>query len=239
MISVIIPAYNEEEYIGSCLESLVHQRTRRPFEIIVVDNHSIDRTASVVRSFQKRRSIPIRLIREPVRRRGKARHTGFKAARGDILFSTDADTILPPYWIETFASVLEDDTGALAVTGTFRIDDCSPVINGMHTISKLLLVHAFRKVFGNRWLTGCSFAIRREAYEAAGGFNPDLDAHDDVDLAHRVSRLGRIRFFHRRQVTVSGRRYRNGFWLGLMEYPRTYIERFWLKKNRVMLSNVR
>lgn len=237
MISVVIPAFNEEERIGDCLAALARQQTKRPFEVIVVDNQSTDDTGDVVRGFMN--ELTITLAHEPLKCRGAARRTGFAIATGDMIFSTDADTVVPNDWIETLATALEQNGGIVAVTGHSVITDCSRFINAMHNVFTPLFMRTFRIFFGHYWLSGFNFAITRKAYEEAGGFDRSADAHDDLDLARRVSTFGTIRYVPTMPVTVSGRRFKQGFLRGIIIYPKTFIEKFWLGKGLVRLQDVR
>src|ERR1035437_9820650 len=87
-VSVVIPAYNEEKYIGACLDSLMDQK-EKPDEIIVVNNNSTDNTAKIVKKY------PVRLINEEQQGMIPARNRGFNEAKFEIIARTDADTILP------------------------------------------------------------------------------------------------------------------------------------------------
>lgn len=233
MISVIIPAYNEQKNIGKCLTALCKQTTKRPFEVIVVDNNSTDRTAAVAKKFEKR--LRLRVIREKKKGRGAARATGFAHAKGDILFSTDADTIVPPDWIEAYARILQRQKNVIAVTGLPQIDDCTSFQNTMFNLTIPFILQTNVLTIGNPGLSGFSFAIRRRIYEEAGGFNPNTDAYEDLDLANRVSRLGTIVLDKRHPVTCSGRRFKHGLLRGWMEYTQTFVRKFMMKQERVIL----
>ena len=92
-VSVIIPAYNEEQYIGACLESLLNQ-THPSYEAIVVDDGSTDRTVEVIRSFNG-----VRLLRQDHSGPGGAYNLGAQHARGDILVFVDAGMTFVPDFI--------------------------------------------------------------------------------------------------------------------------------------------
>jgi len=93
MISIVIPAYNEEENIRCCLEGLVAQKTDQEFEVIVVDNVSTDKTSGVARTFVDK--INLRVVEEHTKGRGAARCRGFSEATGETILSTDADCVVP------------------------------------------------------------------------------------------------------------------------------------------------
>jgi glycosyltransferase involved in cell wall biosynthesis len=85
LISVVIPALNEEKYIGRCLASLRAQtHPRELYEIIVVDNASTDRTSEIARG------LGAQVVHEPRRGVGWARHRGAREARGEIIGSNFA-----------------------------------------------------------------------------------------------------------------------------------------------------
>jgi glycosyltransferase involved in cell wall biosynthesis len=92
LISVIIPAFNEEKFLGNCLFSLKNQDFN-DFEIIVVDNNSRDKTSKIAKKFG------VKLVSEKNQGAALARNRGAKEAKGEILAFTDADTILPKNWL--------------------------------------------------------------------------------------------------------------------------------------------
>ncbi|MBN2854323.1 glycosyltransferase [Patescibacteria group bacterium] len=98
MISVIVPVFNGEKFIGECLKSILSQDYEN-FELIVVDNNSNDKTSKIVQDlatqYQK-----IIYIFESRRSRGAARNAGVLAARGDLIAMTDADCLVPKDWLK-------------------------------------------------------------------------------------------------------------------------------------------
>ncbi|MCB0405461.1 MAG: glycosyltransferase family 2 protein, partial [Bdellovibrionales bacterium] len=96
-ISVIVPACNAEFYIARCLDSLL-QNTIKPFEILVVDDHSADGTAVAVEEYKNR---IVKLVKMSSRSgAGAARNYGIEAASGTLLFFIDSDCVAAPDWIE-------------------------------------------------------------------------------------------------------------------------------------------
>ena len=109
-VSLIIPAYNEERYIGATLESLNRAAShafgeQARLDIIVVDNASTDATAEIARSYGAR-AIP-----EPHRSVARARNTGASAATGDILVFLDADTLVPEGFFARINETMRDSGG--------------------------------------------------------------------------------------------------------------------------------
>jgi glycosyltransferase involved in cell wall biosynthesis len=85
-LSIVIPAFNEEKYIGDCLKSCLKFAPANLREIIVVDNASTDRTAEVARGYGPL----VRVVSQPKKGLTHARQAGFEAAQGDIMMSIDA-----------------------------------------------------------------------------------------------------------------------------------------------------
>lgn len=234
MISVVIPAYNEEKNIDRCLEGLVRQVTNYPFEVILVDNASTDSTVGIARSFLD--TLPLRIISEKEKGRGHARATGFRQARGDIILSTDADTVVPPWWIEKMVKPFTDPQIA-AVTGKGRMIDSSPVKNTLITYTWPLAMHMYALLHRHYWLTGFNFGIRKNIYERAGGFR-HMNGLEDVDLGFRVYKLGKIKY-KPIWVYMSGRRFDKGIMRGMSSYLKAYVDYTVRKKDDIYLSDIR
>ncbi len=238
MISVVIPAYNEEKFLPACLDSLAAQKTSREFEVIVVDNNSTDKTGEIARSY-KTKILNLKVVLESKKGRGQARSTGFKHASGDLIFSTDADTILPSNWIESIAGVFEENPGIAAVVGSWRIEDYSTFKSALLHFIQPTAMRLYRLFFGHYWLNGFNFAIQKNAYEKSGGFSTILGAQEDVDLALRVSKIGKIKFLPHMRVITSGRRFKNGLSKELMSYVATFFRYRLLKSRSVDLNDPR
>ena len=117
-ISIIIPAYNAEQYIKQCIESCLKQ-TYRDFEIIVVNDGSLDTTKQIVESY-KRHNDGIVLINQTNQGLVKARVSGIIAAQGEFVFFIDADDTMPCDALERLYSLSE---GTDIVIGDFHLID--------------------------------------------------------------------------------------------------------------------
>lgn len=231
MISIAIPAYNEEKTLHICLDALVKQTTKEKYEIIVVDNNSTDKTAEVIKRYAK--DFPVRYVLEIQKGAGAARFRGFEEAKGDIILTTDADTVVPPYWIETMIMHLRVD-GVAAVTSQCAIDDPSPMRRKLFLVGEKIGLEGFRLLRGHYWLGGFSFGVKKDLYKKAGKINKELPNLDDVELSERIVKVGKIVYLHSLYVTCSNRRYKDGLVRGLVSYIKPFFEMTYLGRNAGM-----
>lgn|SRR5215204_689371 len=120
-LSVVIPAYNEGSYLDASLTSLRQQDFSGSYEVIVVDNNSTDDTAAIASAHGAR------VLHEPRRGVCVARERGTRAAPGEIVISTDADTVHPADWLTRLDAQFQRNDGAIAVAGPCRYAD-PPVV---------------------------------------------------------------------------------------------------------------
>lgn len=114
--SVVIPAFNEEDYLGATIESLLQQDYTGSFEIVVVDNNSTDTTAVLANSYG------VKVVQEKHPGVCWARQRGTEVASGEIVISTDADTTFSKNWLSTIDKGFEQD-GVVAVAGPCKFVD--------------------------------------------------------------------------------------------------------------------
>lgn len=205
-ISVIIPAYNEEQLIGRCLSSLANQDFTKPYEIIVVNNNSTDKTVQVVKKFH------VTLISETVQGVVAARQRGLSIARGEIVVGADADCVYPQDWLRRLYIPFTRDEHVAAVGGPARAE---PTPYWAYLIYK----YGFQLVYWVYRLTGVvfymgafNFAFRRQTFLDLGGYKTYLDfGGDEWDPLERLRKVGKIVFDPKLIINVSTRRYRVGF----------------------------
>lgn len=234
-ISVVIPAYNEGQYIGPCLQSLVQQKTKYSFEVVVADNNSTDDTRKIALSFKDR--LNIRVVTEKQQGRGAARWRGFEEASGDFIFSTDADTILPPNWIDDFMKYFENKK-VVAVTSMSNIDDPSESNRTIYKLAHSLATEGSRIALGQYCLYGFSFAVRKDVYIKAGKLDRNLNALDDLDLGKRMQKFGKIQLVRDMPVLVSSRRFKNGVFRGILSFVKPVVHVI-LNQNKFVMDNHR
>ncbi len=201
---MIIPALNEERFIGETLRrlhqavQLLHAGHRCPVQVIVVDNDSDDRTAEVARGFGAT------VVPEPIRNIARARNAGARTAEGEMLLFLDADTLVPPCVLSTIGAVTDDP---LCIGGAVDIDHCpsSALIRLYLRVWRLL-----GRLTG--MAQGAAQFCRREAFLALGGYDETIYMGEDVDFYWRMSRAARrggrrVCYITDVRVTPSARRF--------------------------------
>ena len=219
-ISVVIPAHNEEKYISACLSSLKHQ-IYTDFEIIVVDNASTDLTSQIARLFADE------VIFEPVRGVARARQEGFKAARGDIIVSADADTLFESDWLLKISRKFDENKELIALCGHMIFYDGDKLSRWI-TARPLKFVITTNYFLGIKSFFGCNFAVRKKYFEKCGGFNLRMNQDEEFELAQRLKKLGKIEYCPEIVAYTSVRRFREKplefIWIATVNFLRVMLK---------------
>jgi glycosyltransferase involved in cell wall biosynthesis len=200
-ISLIIPAYNEERYIGPCLESIASQHSEDIFEVIVVDNGSTDNTVATAEKFPG-----VTVLHESAKGPTHARQRGFIEAKGEFIAFIDADTQLPPGWVDKVKKEFASEPKLVCLSGPFRYYDlpafqkfCAELLWGI-TAPLTYWIVGFMALAAN-----C--VIKREALVTIGGLDTSIAFYgDDTNLAWRLSKVGKVKFVMDFYILGSGRR---------------------------------
>ena len=203
-LTVIIPAFNEEAYLGQTLDSLrvatddLCTRTDADVQIIVVDNDSEDGTASVARS---RGAV---VVHEPVRSIARARNAGARHAVGDVLVFVDADVTVPRTLLHVVHGTMRDPA---CVGGGVDVD-----YQPRRLLVRLYL-HGWRLLGrATGMVQGAAQFCRRDIFEQTGGYDERAWMGEDVDFYWALKRLakrehGTVRFLRSPRVQPSCRRF--------------------------------
>jgi|GEM_PF-1230646 glycosyltransferase involved in cell wall biosynthesis len=200
MISVVIPALNEEKYLPDCLKSLRNQDYTGPYEIIIADNGSTDNTIRIAQDFQAR------VVPCPEKKNVfYARQIGADAAQGDIIAQADADTLYPRNWLSRIADRFEKHPEMVAVTGRYVYTEppwWAVVEYVIRTLTNMWTV----PILGRPWVvSGATFAFRREIFVKLGGYHDIVYAPDQWGIASRLNRAGKVAFDSKLRVITSPR----------------------------------
>ena len=214
MVSVIVPARNEQASLGACLASLTNQ-TGLTFEVIVVDDHSTDRTREIATSFPA-----VRVSEAPDLPRGwtgknNAVVAGVAVARGAWLLFTDADTVHHPGSLSRSLTEAQQNKAALLsyspeqeVHGILEMAVMPVIFAELAATYRPSLVSNPRSPAAAA--NGQYLLIRREAYDAVGGHAAIAgDLLEDVALARKVKKSGRKIIFRYGADAVRTHMYRS------------------------------
>ena len=209
-VSIIIPAWNEEERIADCLTNTIRQ-TVTPHEILVVDNRSTDNTCTIVEEFMAHHpEAPIRLLHQD-EEQGliPTRNYGLDAATGDVLGRIDADCMLKPDWVEVVSGIFTEDDEAMGATGPVSYYDMPArkiALRGDDHVRR----HSYRADNGQVLLFGSNMALRATAWKQIRGevCRDKSDVmHEDVDVSLHLLGRGLKTVYSKRMVcAISARR---------------------------------
>jgi len=228
-VSIVVPAFNEEKLIAQSLAAMraasaAFARRGWDTELIVCDNNSTDRTATLARE------AGASVVFEPVNQISRARNAGAAQARGDWIFFVDADSWPTPELFDDAAQAIESgDCLAGGVTlryDTTRLDVRIP----------LAIWNALSRFM--QWAAGSFMFCEAAAFREVGGFSEALYAAEEVEFFRRLKRLARAKrrrivILHRHPILSSSRKIRLYRWseMGLV-FWRLFVTRGRSLRNR-------
>ena len=196
VISITVPAYNEQDLIAGCLDSLLKQTLDKDkYEIIVIDNNSTDFTAKI--AMEK----GVRVEKELKKGYVHAIRKGIEVSQADIIAFTDADCRLPKNWAAKILDDFSTSPDIIAVGGKLAFYDLNPILD---RLIRLIL-------YPMNALPGNNMAIKREGLIRMGGIDPKINLSVDFWLTTRLRRVGKIFVDKHLVVETSGRRFKGSF----------------------------
>lgn len=199
MLSIIIPALNEEKYISLLLKSIIGQKFR-DYEIIVADAGSKDKTLDIAQKYN------CKIISGGLPAKG--RNEGAKAAKGGLLLFLDADVILPKKF---FRRALLEFKEKKINFGAFIL---TPYPG--NKISHLFFDAFYNKqtVFFEKFSphAGAAILVKKEIFKKLGGYDETIRLAEDHDLAKRAKKITKFGFLKSTKVFVSDRRFKQDGW---------------------------
>lgn len=178
-ISVIIPARNEEQNIGACIDSILAQQYPADlFEVIVIDDHSTDNTAAIVQGYDKANVICISLAdhlsehEQLVAYKKKALTIGISKAKGELIVTTDADCIAGDMWLCNLGIKYETDHCAMIVAPVDFISDNSTVqiFQSLDFMSMQGITAAAQALGLGNMSNGANLAFSKPVFYEVGGY---------------------------------------------------------------------
>ncbi len=181
MISVIVPVHNGMPWLEDQLVALAAQQCPHPWEVIIADNGSTDRTTSFTREFadahENFRLVDASTVKGPP----AARNAGVRASSGELLVFCDADDVVQAGWLNSFAKALDDVD---VVAGVFDFWSLNGLRSSSHQPASM------RQLGFLPAGLGANLAVRRGAFEGVGGFAEEMLVGEDIDLCWRLQLAG-------------------------------------------------
>lgn len=185
LFSVIVPAHNEEQYIGKCLQAIrtaEEQTESGSVQIIAVANRCTDKTAEIAAQYGAE------VIENQDKCIASIRNAGAKAAAGEILVTVDADTYIAPETFTEIRTLLE--SGRYIGGGAVPTFDRASL--GIAVSTFYVLLQMLPEIIRCRgMLSGAVFWCRKSDFDAVGGFDPSLVSLEDLDFAKRLKQYGK------------------------------------------------
>ncbi len=207
-VSILIPSYNEEKYIGACLASIERQTFSGTYEVILGDGNSKDKTQKIARDYG------CKVVKEAWGTPSGGRYAAARAARGRIFAITSADVEIPDGWLEEIVRRFDRDSriswGVDSVwpqNGNLLEDFGAVILNFMASVLNAI---------GLAYVNADNLMCRAETYKRAGEFNPKLMTSEDTDLGMRLMKTGRFSYIPKARVLISMRRIRKWGYLNFV-----------------------
>ncbi len=184
-LSIVIPVYNEQDYLVRCLDAIANQ-SQTPDEVIVVDNNSTDSSVSIAQSYDF-----VTLLYESNQGTTFARNLGFQHATSKIIARIDADTQIAPDWCEKLHQIFSN-TEVNAVTGPGILVFAPFLRRIKNTFWVSLYHHGARAYFRHFTLWGANMAIRKSVWQEVKSHTAQQSslAHEDQDISIVLHALG-------------------------------------------------
>jgi poly-beta-1,6 N-acetyl-D-glucosamine synthase len=189
LVSLIVPAFNEAKVIEKTINSLL-QLSYKSKEIIIVDDGSTDNTLKIAKKIAKKS--PLKVISKPNGGKWSALNKGVEKAKGEIIVSIDADTILERNAIEQLIPYFTDKEIA-AVAGNIKVGNRQKIITKLQALEYVIDINLLRKsesIFGKITVVpGPLGAFRKSVLEEVGMYSSDTFA-EDADLTMSILKAG-------------------------------------------------
>ena len=190
-VSVIIPAYNGDRFLGKAIDSVL-QQTYQDYEIIVVDDGSTDNTAQIAQQFGD----AVRYFSQSNQGVAASRNLGLAAALGDYIAFLDQDDIFLPHKLSSQVALLEQDTDLGIVNSGWQICQGNEIDGSLREIESAVQpwqqipeLSAANLIVWKPVFLG-AMLFRRNWLERIGGFDTTLEQTPDVDLVMRLAKIG-------------------------------------------------
>ena len=189
LVSIIIPAHNEEKVIATALDSLL-ETDYKDKEIIVVDDGSTDRTADIVSGYLRKNLV---LLRRPRGGKASALNNGLAYANGEIIVMVDSDSAISIDSIRKIVRNFENDD-VVAVAGNVKVGNRGRIFSGLQSLEYIREINLRRSAFDLLntiyVVPGAICAFRADILRATGAYDTDTIV-EDMDLTLKILKTGK------------------------------------------------
>jgi len=197
-LSVIIPVFNEEDYLPRLIAYLQKYQTPDLLEIIVVDGQSTDNTLAVAEN------LDVQIVRSPIKGRAPQMNAGASVAQGELLYFLHADSFPPPNFVTAIQAAFAENYDAACFRLRFDVH------------SRCLQFWAWFTQFSATFLRfgDQSLFVSKSCFEKIGGYDEQLALLEDQDIVRRIKQRARFKVlpFY---ITTSSRKYAHNGYLRL------------------------
>jgi len=192
-VSIITPAYNEENTIEKCIEALIETNyPEEKKEIIIVDDGSTDNTLKEAKKYENEN---VKVFHKENGGKHSALNYGLMFAEGDIIISVDADSIVSRKAIKLMVKSFQDSPETGAVAGNVKVRNKESFLCRCQALEYLVGINLFRRalnLFGSvSVVPGCLGAFRKKLLDGSGLYDPDT-LTEDFDVTVKMRKLGKI-----------------------------------------------
>ena len=187
-VSIIIPVWNEEKSVARTLDTIFSSNyPSKKFEVILVDNNSTDKTMQITRELKRTKYKELRIYNETKQGKGCALNCGINKAKGDIIFSMDADTMVEPSCVREMTRYFKNPE-VMSVTPSMLIHKPKGILQRIQQAEYLLglfLRKAFSSVNAIFITPGAFSAYRKSFFDKYGGYD-EANITEDLEMSLRI-----------------------------------------------------
>ena len=229
LVSVVMPVFNGEKYLAEAIESILDQ-TFTDFELLIVDDGSQDRSAEIIRAYEKRDD-RIRFFQlERNVGMASARNHALDASKGEYIAAMDCDDVSMPVRLQRQVQFLQSnpDVGALGTCFRRVQHDLSLLNDFKAPLQHCLIV--LNMFIGGGFILHSTLIVRREFLSSVAGYEPGRRSVDDLELHSRLLSQTQIRYANLPDVLMLYRRHESA--QGFGEDPLQRAQTFEVPKKR-------
>lgn len=193
-VSVVMPVYNRERYLAAAVESVLSQ-TYENFELIIVDDGSLDSSVSIAQKYRSMYQDKIRILTQSNQGPSVARNNAIRQSSGDHIAFIDSDDLWSPDKLASQVNLLKRHSNVSFIySGYFVINECGDIIRECMPESTMqgLIYEKLWTVDNN--ISGGTLLVPKCNMLAVDGFDENLRGAENLDLRIRLSKLGKVYF---------------------------------------------